>query len=345
LHVAILVTGCAGYIGSVLTKLLVEEGFEVYGLDALYFGDQGIRDLIGEREVKLIVGDTRSFDPSAIEWDRVEAVVDLAAISQPDPLNRVGQDLFREVNYCGPIRVATLAKERGVKRYVFASTCSVYGYSEAVVSEESRPNPLESYAETKRMVEEYLLGRLQGGGFNVTVLRIATVYGYSPKIRFDLVVNAMTLSLYKTGRIRVGRPGTQERPVVHVRDVAEAFLRVLEAPLDKVSGEVFNVGSNEQNYRIIDLAHEVGRAVGRPYEIEMYGEPDARSYRVDFTKISRVLNFRARRTVAEGAREVYKALEEGVVRDEPYTRVIDWWAHLRSQGVVKPLGFTTPLGA
>jgi len=341
---AVFVTGCAGYIGSVLARLLMNRGFEVLCLDALLFGDVGIRDLAGERGFKLIVGDTRTFDPSSVEWSRVEAVVDLAAISQPDPLGRVGPDLFREVNLFGPLRVASLAKRHGVKRYIFASTCSVYGYSEAVISEESKPNPLESYAETKYAVERHLLERLQGGGFNVTVLRIATVYGYSPKMRFDLVVNAMTLSLYKTGRIRVGRPGTQARPVVHVKDVAEAFLKVLEAPLDKVSGEVLNVGSNEQNYRIIDLAHEIGKAIGKPYEIEMYGEPDARSYRVDFTKISRVLNFKARYTVADGAREVYRALEEGTVRDEPYTRVIDWWAHLRSQGAVKPLGIAPPEG-
>jgi len=340
----VFITGCAGYIGSVVTRLLIDRGFEVLCLDALLFGDIGIRSLVGEKSFKLVVGDTRTFDPVSVEWSGIEAVVDLAAISQPDPLSKVGLDLFREVNLFGPLRVALIAKKYGVERYVFASTCSVYGYSETVASEDSKPNPLESYAETKHAVERFLLERLHGGGFNVTILRIATVYGYSPKMRFDLVVNAMTLSLYKTGRIRVGRPGTQMRPVVHVKDVAEAFLRVLEAPLDKVSGEVFNVGSNEQNYRIIDLAHEIGRAIGKPYEIEMYGEPDARSYRVDFTKISRVLNFRARYTVADGAREVYRALEEGTIRDEPYTRVIDWWAHLRSQGAVKPLGLTPPEG-
>jgi len=329
---AVLVTGCAGYIGSVLSRLLLERGFEVLCVDGLYFGDVGIRELRGEKGFALIVEDVRRLDPLKVEWGRVEAVVDLAAISQPDPLGRVGEDLFEDINYRGAVRTAELAKRHGVSHYLFASTCSVYGYSEAVVDENSPPNPLESYAKMKARVEAKLF-EMRDGRFQPTVFRIATVYGYSPKMRFDLVVNAMTLSLYKTGRIRVGRPGTQMRPVVHVRDVAQAFLLALEKP-EKSRGEVFNVGSNDQNFKIADLAHAVGKAVGKPYEVEMYGEPDARSYVVNFSKIERVLGFSAKYDVATGAREVYKALEEGLARDEPWTFVIDWWAQLRARGVV-----------
>jgi len=334
---SLLVTGCAGYIGSILTRLLIERGYEVLCLDGLYFGDIGVKDMLSRENFKLVVGDTRLFDPSTIEWSKIDSVIDLAAIAQPDPLNKVGSDLFKEINYYGSVRVATLAKKHGVKHYIFASTCSVYGYSEDIVAENSKPNPLESYAEMKHLVEKYLLEKLQKDGFHTTILRLATVYGYSPKMRFDLVVNAMVLSLYRSGRIRVGRPGSQVRPVVHVKDVAEAFTKVLEAPIDKVSGEIFNVGSNEQNYKIIDIAHTIGKAIGKPYEIEVYGEPDTRSYTVDFTKIYKTLGFHTKYDVSIGAREVYKALEEGLIKDELYTKVIDWWFHLRSQGVVKPV--------
>jgi len=329
----VLVTGGAGYIGSVLVRELIRRGYNVTVLDLMLFGDSGIRDVVGEKGVSIVKADVRNYDPSILRGH--DAVADLVAISQPDPQGLIDEKLFYEINYYAPVRTANLSAKHGVERYVFTSTCSVYGFQERVVDESSPPNPLELYAKTKYMAEK---GILSVKGVTRTILRLATAYGLSPKMRFDLVVNAMTLTLFKEGRIRVGKPGEQKRPVVHVADVAEAIVKVLEAPKDVVDGEIFNVGSNDQNYRIIDLAYEIFKALEREPNIEFYGEPDTRSYIVDFTKISRVLGFKCRYRVADGAREVYRALEEGTVRDEPWTKVISWWKKLQDEGIVKPLG-------
>jgi len=329
----VLVTGGAGYIGSVFIRELIKRGYNVTVLDLMIFGDSSLRDIAREKGVSVVKADVRSYDPSILRGQ--DAVVDLAAISQPDPQGFIGEKLFYEINYYAPVRTANLAAKHGVERYIFASTCSVYGFQEKIVDENSSPNPLEPYAKTKYMAEK---GILNVKGITRTILRLATVYGLSPKMRFDLVVNAMTLTLFKEGRIRVGKPGEQKRPVVHVADVAEAIVKVLEAQKDVVDGEVFNVGSNDQNYRIIDLAYEIFEALEREPNIEFYGELDTRSYIVDFTKISRVLGFKCRYRVADGAREVYRALKEGAVRDEPWTKVISWWKKLQDEGVVKPLG-------
>jgi len=331
----VLITGGAGYIGSVLVKELIKRGYDVTVLDLMLFGDSSLRDVVREKGVSVVKADVRSYDPSILRGH--DAVVDLAAISQPDPQGFIDEKLFYEINYYAPVRTANLAAKHDVERYIFTSTCSVYGFQEKIVDESSSPNPLELYAKTKYMAEK---GILNVKGITRTILRLATVYGLSPKMRFDLVVNAMTLTLFKEGRIRVGRPGEQKRPVVHVADVAEAVVKVLEAPKDIVGGEVFNVGSNDQNYRVIDLAYEIFKALEREPVIEFYGEIDTRSYVVDFTKISRILGFRCRYRVADGAREVYKALEEGVVRDEPWTKVISWWKKLQDERVVKPLGIS-----
>jgi nucleoside-diphosphate-sugar epimerase len=327
----VLVTGGAGYIGSILTGQLLEKGYEVICLDKLIFGDKGIKKYVNAGGFKLIVDDTRTFNPKILQ--NVDVVVDLAAISQPDPLGLLGKELFHNINYNGSIRTATLSKKYGVGKYIFASTCSVYGFQEKLISEESQPNPLEEYAKTKLMVEKELKS-LCSNQFHVTILRFATVYGLSDRMRFDLVVNGMTLALYKTGVIKVMRPGTQVRPVVHVVDVARAIITVIEAEEEKVHGETFNVGSNEQNYQIHKLAELVGNSIGKQYRIEWYGEPDIRSYRVSFTKIREQLGFKTLYTPKEGSIEIYKALESGQIAETPETNVIHWWKLLQDQGKI-----------
>jgi nucleoside-diphosphate-sugar epimerase len=329
--VRIFVTGGAGYIGSVLIKKLLNRGYEVTILDLMLFSDIGVRDL--NNKVRIIREDVRGYDPSVLKGHDV--IVDLAAISQPDPQRVINEELFYEINYLAPVRTVKLASKYGVGRYVFASSCSVYGFQDVIVNEDSTPNPLELYAKTKYMAEKEVLNVK---GITKTVLRFATVYGLSPKMRFDLVVNAMVLTLFKEGKIKVGRPGTQKRPVVHVDDVADAIISVIEAPNDLVNGEVFNVGSNNQNYRIVDLAYEIFKALNIEPNIEFYGEPDTRSYIVDFTKISKTLKFNCRYGVADGAKEIFKALKEGIISYAPWTKVIDWWKKLQDEGVVRPLG-------
>jgi len=327
----ILVTGGAGYIGSVLIGELLNKDYEVICLDRLIFGDKGIKKYLDRDNFKLIIDDTRSFKPELLH--NIDIVIDLAAISQPDPLGILSKDLFYKINYEGSLRVANLSKKYGVKRYIFASTCSVYGFQNGLISEESSVNPLEEYARTKLMVENELK-LLSSKKFCTTILRFATVYGLSDRMRFDLVVNGMTLSLYKSGIIKVMRPGTQIRPVVHIKDVVRAIIMVIEAEEEKICGEIFNVGSNEQNYQIYELAEIIGNSIGKSFNIEWYGEPDTRSYRVDFTKIKNHLGFKTLYTPREGAKEIYKALENGEITDEPDTNVIHWWKLLQDQGKI-----------
>ncbi len=325
----ILVTGGAGYIGSVLVRDLVKEGYNVKCLDRFFFGKSSLSELTDQ--IEIIEGDTRNFDPKILR--NTDVVIDLAAIAQPDPAGLVDPLKFYDINYLGPVRVATLSKKAGVQRYIFPSTCSTYGCQNIVLDENSPLKPLEIYAETKSMAEKAVLS-LSDDKFCVTSLRLGTVYGVSPKMRFDLVLNGMTLSLFKTGVIKVMRDGNQVRPIVHVRDVARAILTVIEADMDKIRGEVFNVGSNDQNFKVLELAKLIGDSIGIDYKIEWYGDPDTRSYRVSFDKIYNVLGFRAKFSAQEGAKEVYEALQEGKIEDSEKTRVIRWYKHLQDQGIL-----------
>lgn len=329
----VFVTGGAGYIGSILVKKLIENGYNTTVLDLFLFGDKGLSDITDDKHLRIVKGDVRTYDPALMRGHDV--VVDLAAISQPDPLYKIDEKLFHEINYLAPIRTASIASKYNVERYIFTSTCSVYGFRDGLIDESSKPMPLENYAKSKYMAECDILAMKK---LNKIILRLATVYGYSPKMRFDLVANAMTLTLFKDKKIRVGRPGIQIRPVVHIKDVVDGIVRVIEAPLDLVNGEIFNVGSDEQNYRIIDLANEIFKALGKESVIEFYGEPDTRSYIVSFKKIQNILKFKCKYTITDGVKEVYSALEDGIIRDEPWTKVIDWWYTITAKEIIKPLG-------
>ncbi len=320
----VVVTGGAGYIGSVMVREMLSRGYDVVCLDRLFFGVDSIRDLLGESRFKLIKDDIRWFDPSILRG--VDAVVDLAALSN-DPSGELDPAKTYDINYLGRVRVARLSREYGVRRYVLASTCSVYGFQPGLLNEDSPLNPLTTYAKSAVLAERDILP-MASRDFTVTALRFATAYGLSPRMRFDLVVNGMTLSLYKYKKIRVMRDGTQWRPVVHIRDIARAVMMVLEADPEVVNGQVFNVGSNEQNYQIYQLAKLIGDAIGEPYEIEWYGDPDKRSYRVDFTKMKERLGFNTKFTPAQAAREIYNALSEGTVTDSLKTYTVKWYKHL-----------------
>lgn len=319
----VLVTGGSGYIGSVLSKILLEKGHEVTVLDRFFFGTDPIKD-IADR-IKVVKDDIRWFDPAILRG--VDAVIDLASLSN-DPSGELDPKKTLEINHKGRVRVATLAKKHEVTRYVLASTCSVYGFQEGILTEKSTPNPLTTYAKANVEAEKEILP-LGDRSFAVTALRQATVYGLSKRMRFDLAINGMVLGFFKNGRIPIMRDGKQWRPFVHVKDTSNAFIKVVESEAEVVNGQTFNVGNNEQNVQIFDLAESVAESIKLPFNYEWYGSTDTRSYRVSFDKIKETLNFRPSRTPSDGAREVFDALKEGKLNgDDPKTITVKWYKHL-----------------
>ncbi len=329
----VLVTGGAGYIGSVLTRLLLEKGYSVTCLDRLFFGTDSIKDITDR--IKLVRDDVRWFKPELL--DGVDAVFDLASLSN-DPAGELDPEKTLEINYKGRVRVAQLAKKHGVQRYVLASTCSVYGFQEGILTEESQPNPLTTYAKASVLAEKEVLP-LADQDFSATVLRQATVYGLSPRMRFDLAVNGMVLGFFRNGKIPIMRDGKQWRPFVHVKDTSQAFVRVLETDRELVNSQILNVSDNGQNVQIFDLARVVADAINLPFNYEWYGSPDNRSYRVSFDKIKAVLNFVPKNTPKDGAKEVYDALKEGRLNgDDLRTITVKWYKHiLETPSLIKDL--------
>lgn len=318
----VLVTGGAGYIGSVMLRLLLDRGYDVSCLDRLFFGTDPIKD-IADR-IKIFKTDVRWFDSSVM--DGVDAVLDLAALSN-DPAGELDPEKTMDINFRGRARVAKLAKARGVRRYVLASSCSIYGFQGGIITEDSPVNPLTTYAKANRMAEEAALAE-SSDSFCVTALRQATVYGFSHRMRFDLAINGMVLGFFRNGRIPIMRDGKQWRPFVHVKDTSKAFIRVLESDPSVVNGQIFNVGSNDQNVQIFDLAKTVAESIGVPFEYDWYGSQDNRSYRVGFDKI-KTLGYSTSYSIADGAREVYNALKEGRLNgDDPRTITVKWYKHL-----------------
>lgn len=319
----VLVTGGAGYIGSVMSRILLEKGYDVTCLDRLFFGTDSTKD-IADR-ITLVKDDVRWFNPEILK--NVDAVFDLAALSN-DPSGELEPRKTLDINYKGRVRVARLAKKYGAKKYVLASTCSVYGFQEGIITEESGLNPLTTYAKANMMAEKEVLP-LADKTFSATVLRQATVYGFSYRMRFDLAINGMVLGFYRNGKIPIMRDGKQWRPFVNVNDTSNAFIKVLEAEPELVNGQIFNVGSDEQNVQIFDLAKLVAESCNLPFNYEWYGSPDTRSYRVSFSKIKETLNFMPQITIGKGARNVFDALKEGTLNpDDPRTITVKWYKHL-----------------
>ncbi len=310
----VFVAGGAGYIGSVLVPALLEQGDRVTVLDRLYFGDTlaGARHRFGEK-LRIVKGDVRTFSRELL--DGVDGVVDLSGISN-DPSCELEPELTHSVNVDGAKRLAAAARDGGVRRYVFSSSCSVYGHGEGLgLTETSGRHPVSLYARAKAEVEDFLLdlGRPARGAMEVTCLRLATVFGLSPRMRFDLAINVMTKNAYVNRRITVDGGGRQWRPFVHVGDVAHAFQLALTSPAAKVAGEVFNIGSDAGNVQILNLAFRVRDAVPATEVVHAPTDPDLRDYNVSFDKVHRGLDFRATRSLDDGIREVLGALRDGAV--------------------------------
>ena len=302
----ILVTGADGYIGAVLTPFLMDRGDDVVALDSGLFRDCAIGP-VPEAGSPLTL-DIRDIEPRNLKG--VDAVVHLAALSN-DPLGALSEEATLAINQHGTVRLARAAREAGVRRFIFSSTCSVYGAQGGDCAVEgSMTLPLTAYAATKVAAEKELLAMCDER-FETVCLRNATAYGFSPRLRLDLVVNYFTAGAAARGALTVRSDGMAWRPLVHVKDICRAFAAVLDAPAEAVNGEIFNVGSLGENYQVRDIAEIVQRVVpGCSVEYAEGAGPDARSYRVDAAKIERALGFSLAWTVEDGVREMKRAFDE-----------------------------------
>lgn len=312
----VLVTGGAGYVGSTLVQVLLGEGYGVRVLDSLMHGGRPLLPVWSHPAFEFVRGDVRNPDHVRRAVAGVDAVVHLAAIVG-DPACAANPAVARATNQDAALMVLQESRTAGVRRLVFASTCSNYGKMkdpEGMVNEETELAPVSLYAETKVAVEHALLDRTQTGELCATPLRLSTVYGVSPRMRFDLTVNEFTMEMVARKALKVY--GEQFwRPYVHVRDAAAAVMLVLRSPEAAVKSQVFNVGANDQNFTKKDLVEMISpHAPGAVVEYVKKTE-DPRDYRVSFERVSRVLGFRARKTVREGIAEVAALVKDGIISD------------------------------
>jgi len=334
----ILIAGGAGYIGSVIVGELLKMGYQVKVLDRVFFGFQAIEPYKNEPNFELIQDDIRFFNEKVLRG--VDTVIDLAGISN-DPSCDLEPRATTDINHRGCVRVAKLAKKMGVERYIFASSCSVFGDAKSEKLTEDAPTyPVSLYAKAKLAAEKDILP-LADDNLCVTVLRNATVYGLSPRMRFDLVVNMMTMRAWKNRKIHVLGGGKQWRPNVHIKDVAKAFILVMGADKAKVNGKIFHVGSNEQNHQVLQIANMVRDVI--PYvEVEVVPEdPDKRNYNVCFDEIRDVLGYQVERTVHEGIVEVRQALESGIIDPEDVRTVtLKYYEYLlKAERILKEVSY------
>lgn len=320
----IVVTGGGGYLGSVLVPLLLDSGYEVRVIDRFFFGKQTLTRYIDNKNLELVEADTRWYSKDLLSG--IDAVLDLAALSN-DPSSELDPQRTFDINTNARIRTAKLAKEMGVKRYILASSCSVYGFQEGMLNENSMPAPLTTYAKASLMAEQGILP-LSNDKFTVTVLRQGTLYGLSSRMRFDLVVNTMALSLHNHGKVVV-QSGEQWRPLLFVGDSARAFLLTLESPEKKVNNQIFNVGSTDQNFQIEKLARDIVNSTDSSAPVDLkHNEIDSRSYRVSCDKIRDVLGFHTLNNPGLGSSDVYLALKNGKISPTLRTKTIDWYKML-----------------
>ncbi len=308
----ILVIGGAGYIGSALLGKLLAKGHQVRLLDLMVFGNEPIRHLLHFGNLEVVHGDFRHVESVVEAMQGVDTVIHLGAIVG-DPACSLDENLTIDVNLTATRMIGELAKAQGVERFVFASTCSVYGACDEILDERSVVRPISLYGQTK-LASERVLFKMATDKFKPTIVRFATIYGLSGRTRFDLVVNLLSAKAKLEGKITVNGGG-QWRPFIHVDDAAAAVARIIEAPREIVAGEVFNVGSNEQNYTITQIGELVHQQVVSAELIVNETDTDRRNYRVNFSKLRNHLGFAPQWTVEMGIQQVLEAIASGDVQD------------------------------
>lgn len=302
----VLLTGHDGYIGGVMARVLKDAGHELVGLDTGFFSEAALGGDI--EPLETIPSDLR--DVTANDLEGIDAIAHLAALSN-DPLGDLDPRLTLDINYEASVNLAKAAREAGVERFIYSSSCSMYGASDELVNEEADFNPLTPYAESK-IKAEFAIRELATDSFTPVYMRNATAYGLSPRFRADIVLNNLTCWAYTTGEVKILSDGMAWRPIVHIEDISRAFLAVLEAPRDTVHNQAFNVGFSDQNYLVKDLAEIVNKVV--PGCKVTYGSErtaDPRSYRVDFTKFESAFPElgETKWTAKTGAQEIYETLK------------------------------------
>jgi nucleoside-diphosphate-sugar epimerase len=302
----VLLTGHQGYIGTVMAPLLQAAGHDVTGLDTGLYTACTYPGAPAPAQIPTIIRDVRDVTPGDLRG--FEAVIHLAALSN-DPLSDLNPDITYDINHHGSVRLAAAAKDAGVGKFLLASSCSNYGSAgDAVIDETGTLAPVTAYGKSKVLAEHDIL-RLKDAKFSPSFLRPATAYGVSPRLRLDIVLNNLVACAVTTGLIVLQSDGTPWRPIVHIADICAAFIAALAADPAKTSGEAFNVGRSDQNFRVIDIAEAVAQTVpGCKIEIAKGAGPDTRSYRVNFDKIlSAMPDFAPQWNVLKGAEELYSS--------------------------------------
>jgi nucleoside-diphosphate-sugar epimerase len=307
----VLILGGAGYIGSCLVRKLLAAGRRVRVLDSLIYGDYSLHDVFEHPNLQVTVGDCRKLQDLVAAVRDTEAIVHLAAIVG-DPACEVDRQTSREINYAATRMLIEVAKGNGNCRLIFSSSCSVYGATDLLMDEYSNVLPKSLYAQTKVDSEEALLDA-RSGDFHPVILRLATVFGLSYRTRFDLIVNLLTAKAHSEGTITIFN-GTQWRPFIHVQDVANGICQALDAPLDVVSGEIYNLGDSRMNFTLAQLAEKV-LAEFPATRVEYIENSDRRNYRVSFEKIRNQIGFESQWALEDGIREIRRAFESRLIVD------------------------------